>query len=148
MSKSPQLSDFPSNIEALLIVRECQSKTTAACVETNNLLKGDSPSNMSRQHALTEKRSVLRDFSPLQTVMEEARAKQAASMTELPWQGRRLPVRNEKTRVCILRGESSLAATLGPVRVSKTLAINASGVWIVMLRSTTSGCLVLETMLW
>ncbi|GAQ90361.1 signal recognition particle subunit SRP68 [Klebsormidium nitens] len=41
--------------------------------------------------------------SKLEMVMEEARAKQAASMTELPWQGRRLPVRNEKTRVCILR---------------------------------------------
>jgi hypothetical protein len=44
-----------------------------------------------------------------QMVMEEARAKQAASMTELPWQGRRLPVRNEKTRVCILRGKAAAA---------------------------------------
>jgi hypothetical protein len=63
---------------------------------------------------LSKLRNVLKVITiSAQMVMEEARAKQAASMTELPWQGRRLPVRNEKTRVCILRGK---AAALGEGR--------------------------------
>jgi hypothetical protein len=44
--------------------------------------------------------SELVDF---QVVIEEARSKQAVSVTELEWLGRKLPVNNEKTRMCILK---------------------------------------------
>jgi signal recognition particle subunit SRP68 len=37
--------------------------------------------------------------------MEEARLRQAVSMTELEWLGHKLLVRNEKTRMCILKGQ-------------------------------------------
>ncbi|CAM6030711.1 unnamed protein product [Sphagnum balticum] len=43
--------------------------------------------------------------SKLEAVMEEARLRQAVSMTELEWLGHKLLVRNEKTRMCILKGQ-------------------------------------------
>ena len=47
----------------------------------------------------------------LEAVMEEARAQQAATMSELQWLGRKLPVLNAATRVKILKGA-------GPPRAS------------------------------
>eukprot|EP00244_Chara_vulgaris_P012339 TRINITY_DN6437_c2_g1_i2.p1 TRINITY_DN6437_c2_g1~~TRINITY_DN6437_c2_g1_i2.p1 ORF type:complete len:566 (-),score=137.77 TRINITY_DN6437_c2_g1_i2:58-1656(-) len=43
--------------------------------------------------------------SKLEAVMAEDRARQAARMEELTWQGRRIPLNNAKTRLCILRGQ-------------------------------------------
>ncbi|KAG6545239.1 hypothetical protein Mapa_013351 [Marchantia paleacea] len=43
--------------------------------------------------------------SKLEAVMAEARTQQAVSMTELEWLGRKFPVKNPKTRVCILKGQ-------------------------------------------
>lgn len=43
--------------------------------------------------------------SKLEAVMTEARAQQAASMTELEWLGRKLPVHNSKTRLCIVKAQ-------------------------------------------
>ncbi|KAJ7549597.1 hypothetical protein O6H91_07G059500 [Diphasiastrum complanatum] len=39
----------------------------------------------------------------LEAVMAEARLQQAVSLTELEWLGHKFPVKNEKTRVCILK---------------------------------------------
>ncbi|CAM6094524.1 unnamed protein product [Calypogeia fissa] len=43
--------------------------------------------------------------SKLEAVMAEAIIQQAVSMTELEWLGRKWPINNEKTRVCILKGQ-------------------------------------------
>ncbi|GBG75741.1 hypothetical protein CBR_g20988 [Chara braunii] len=43
--------------------------------------------------------------SKLEAVMAEDRARQAAQMEELTWHGRRIPLNNAKTRLCILRGQ-------------------------------------------
>lgn len=40
----------------------------------------------------------------VQVVIEEARSKQATAVSELEWLGFKLPVNNEKTRMCILKG--------------------------------------------
>ncbi|KAL2649483.1 hypothetical protein R1flu_017611 [Riccia fluitans] len=46
--------------------------------------------------------------SKLEAVMVEARTQQAVSMTELEFLGRKFPVKNPKTRVCILKGQELL----------------------------------------
>nr|XP_024397376.1 signal recognition particle subunit SRP68-like isoform X2 [Physcomitrium patens] len=43
--------------------------------------------------------------SKLQAVIEEARSKQAVTITQLEWLEYKLPVNNEKTRLCIVKGQ-------------------------------------------
>ncbi|KAL3701446.1 hypothetical protein R1sor_019468 [Riccia sorocarpa] len=63
--------------------------------------------------------------SKLEAVMAEARTQQAVSMTELEFLGRKFPVKNPKTRVCILKGQEllkELEAT-APTNTEKKLSI-------------------------
>lgn len=43
-------------------------------------------------------------FVDSQAVIEEARSKQAVTITQLEWLEYKLPVNNEKTRLCIVKG--------------------------------------------
>eukprot|EP00899_Mesostigma_viride_P007214 jgi/Mesvir1/16494/Mv10047-RA.2 len=43
--------------------------------------------------------------SKIQGVLDELVAKEAVGMAEVTWRGRKVPVRNESTRVCLLKGE-------------------------------------------
>lgn len=45
-------------------------------------------------------------------MIEEARSKQATAVTELEWLGIKLPVNNEKTRMCILKGSNRTFVSL------------------------------------
>ncbi|KAJ7549593.1 hypothetical protein O6H91_07G059500 [Diphasiastrum complanatum] len=50
----------------------------------------------------------------LEAVMAEARLQQAVSLTELEWLGHKFPVKNEKTRVCILKAQEMEKDLLSP----------------------------------
>lgn len=63
----------------------------------------------------------------LEAVMAEARSQQAATMTELLWLGRRFPINNAKTRVCIAKGQQLekdlLSASANTLSSDKKLSV-------------------------
>jgi len=48
-----------------------------------------------------------------QAVLAEERARAAESMSEIAWDGRRLPVRNNATRLCILNAQDLVKQLAG-----------------------------------
>eukprot|EP00898_Chlorokybus_atmophyticus_P006587 jgi/Chlat1/692/Chrsp104S00017 len=61
--------------------------------------------------------------SKLEEVMGQMRSQQAAAMADIEWRGRKLPVRKDQTRVCVLKGEELVTEARKATTLEKKMSL-------------------------